>query len=314
MPNENLRRWGLLSLLGICLSSSLQAVELRQRTAEEFQKYVEQTEVRMRGELANPGMFLYLDTLPEKQKESVKASLFSGGIMIEPLRTSQNGKHLEVPDGLVHHWLAITFVPGGTRNQAMALAEDYSRHPQLYAPDVQRAKVLSQTGEHFSVYFRLYRKVIVTAVYNTEFTADYFRPDAIRGYCISRAVRIAEVENPGNPNEHEYPTGTDHGYLWRLNLYTRYLERDNGVYIQVEFLAMSRTVPAIFAWLVNPYIRSVPREYLSNYMINTKKALVPPVATSAARIGADPRRASTGSRIRLVNERFLRQRQKCEST
>jgi hypothetical protein len=177
----------------------------------------------------------------------------------------------------------VAFIPGGTRDQAMALAEDYSRHPQLYAPDVQRAKVLSRTGEHFSVYFRFYRKAIVTAVYDTEFTADYFRPDARRGYCISRAVRIAELENPGKPDEREYPVGNDHGYMWRLNLYTRFMERDQGVYIQIEFLALSRTVPAIFAWLVNPYIRAVPREYLSNYMIVTRKTLSEPAANRANR-------------------------------
>jgi hypothetical protein len=47
--------------------------------------------------------------------------------------------------------------------------------------------------------------------------------------------------------------------------YTRYLEKDNGVYIEIEFVALSRSVPRIVAWLVNPYIRSVPSEYLTNY-------------------------------------------------
>ena len=39
------------------------------------------------------------------------------------------------------------------------------------------------------------------------------------------------------------PVGNDPGYLWRLNLYTRYLEKDNGVYIEIEFVALSRNVP-----------------------------------------------------------------------
>lgn len=69
------------------------------------------------------------------------------------------------------------------------------------------------------------------------------------------------------------PVGNDPGYLWRLNLYTRYLEKDNGVYIEIEFVALSRNVPAIFAWLVNPYLRSIPREYLTNYIRATQNGL-----------------------------------------
>jgi hypothetical protein len=316
MRVRDFQHLGLILAFGTSLASSLPATELRPQTAEGFQKYVQQTESRMQSELADPRLFLYIDTLPEKQKKAAQARLVDGGVLIEPLRTRQAGKEMEVSDGLVHHWLAVAFIPGGTLDQAMALAQDYSRHPQLYAPDVQRARVLSKTGEHFSVYFRFYRKAIVTTVYDTEFTADYFRPDAKRGYCISRAVRIAELENPGSPDEREYPIGNDHGYMWRLNLYTRFIERDQGVYIQIEFLALSRTVPVIFAWLVNPYVRSIPREYLSNYMVVTRKALSEPPAVSGrgARVGADAGRTSTGSCIGFVKQGFLRQRQKGERT
>ena len=313
MRMQNLRHLGLTLLVGMNLISFVHASELRRRTADEFEKYVEQTESRMQSEVGDPKMFLHLDSLSDQQRQTVQSRLFNGEVVVEPLRTQQYGKEMEVTGGLVHHWLAVAFIPHGTRDQAMALAEDYSRHPQLYAPDVQSARVLSQSDEHFSVYFRFYRKAIVTVVYNTEFTADYFRPDTTRGYCISRAVRIAELENPGKPNEREYPVGNDHGYMWRLNLYTRFLERDNGVYIQIEFLALSRTVPAIFAWLVNPYVRSVPREYLSNYLSTTRKALASPAAISAARVMADPRRTPTCLSISCVDERFLRQGKKCKS-
>jgi hypothetical protein len=45
------------------------------------------------------------------------------------------------------------------------------------------------------------------------------------------------------------------------------------VYVQIEFLGLSRSVPAIVAWLVNPYVHSVPREYLTNYMGQLRKAV-----------------------------------------
>lgn len=275
MLNAERRPLPFLLVLCVVFPSLTRATELTQPTADAFQRYVQRTELRIQGELSDSEHFLYFDSLPEKQRASMLARLQSGHVVIEPMRTRDDGKEIKVPDGLVHHWLAIAFIPGTTRDQAVALAQDYPRHPELYAPDVQRATVLSHVDQHFSVYFRFYRHAIVTAVYDTEFSADYFLPDNARGYCFTRAVRIAEVQNPGKPDERELPVGNDHGYMWRLNLYSRYMEKDNGVYIEIEFLALSRSVPAIFAWFVNPYIRSVPRDYLTNYMHVTKKALSP---------------------------------------
>lgn len=275
MLSQPLRCFLLLATYCFFSCSTICATELKPATSAGFQRYVQQTEERIKGEIADPQKFLYVDGLPDKQKSALLARLSSGQMLVEPMHTKENGKKIEVPDGLVHHWRAIGFIPGVTRDQAMALAQDYPRHPQVYAPDIQQARLLSHEGMHYSVYFRFYRKAIVTAVYNTEFSADYFLPDATHGYCIARGVRIAEVENPGKESEKEYPVGNDHGYMWRLNLYTRFLERDNGVYIEIEFLALSRTVPAIFAWLVNPYIRSIPREYLTQYMAKTRQALTP---------------------------------------
>ena len=268
----------ILVLLALCvaLAAAARAAELKHDTAAAFQRYVELTEARMQAERADPQNFLYFDSLPEKQKQAMLDRLRNGQIVVEPMRTTDHGKPLDVPGGMVHHWLAIGFMPGATLQQVMALAQDYPREEQIYAPDVQWAKVIAHDGQHYTVYFRFYRQAIVTVVYNTEFSVDYFEPDSTRGYSVARATRIAEVEDPGKSDEKEYPVGNDHGYMWRLNLYTRYEQRDGGVYMQEEFLALSRRVPAIFAWLVNPYVRSIPRDYLTHFFVATRKALETP--------------------------------------
>ena len=212
--------------------------------------------------MSDPKQFLYMDSLPENERKAAQARLLEGDVIIEPMVTRENGKIIDIPNGMVHHWLAIGFLPGATRDQAMALAEDYGRYAELYAPDVQRAEILSRQDQSFEVSYRFYRHAIVTVVYNTRFAVGFFALDASRGYAVSRSIRIAEVENADREIEREFPVGNDHGYMWRLNLYTRYLERDNGVHIQIEFLSLSRSVPTIFAWLVNPYLRSVPRDYI----------------------------------------------------
>jgi hypothetical protein len=249
------------------------ASELKAHTLKAFQRYEDLTEARIRGELSNPERFLYVNSLPEEQRKAEMERIKSGQVYVRMLTARENDRKIEIPDGLVHHWLAIGFIPKARLEQVLRVTQDYAHHADFFKPDVQRSELLSRDGDHFHVYFRFYRKAIVTAVYNTQFDIYFTQTDPTHEYSFARAVRIAEVRNPGEKDETERPVGNDRGYLWRLDLYTRYVEADDGVYVQIEFLGLSRSVPAIFAWLVNPYIKSVPREYLTNYVSQLKKAV-----------------------------------------
>ena len=262
-----------LAVVAVLNAGQTRASELKPRTAKAFQHYEELTEARIRSELSTAGQFLAIDSLPEEQRSAEIARLQSGQVYIQSRSTRENNKKIGVPDGLVHHWLAIGFVPNAHLEQVIQVIQDYSHHADIFKPDVQRSELLGREGDHFHVYFRFYRKAVVTAVYNTQFDIDFTQTDPKHEYSFARATRIAEVRNPGEKDESERPVGNDHGYLWRLDLYTRYVETDDGVYVQIEFLGLSRSVPAIFAWLVNPYIKSVPREYLTNYVNQLKKAV-----------------------------------------
>jgi hypothetical protein len=257
-----------------CFQAS--GTELKPSTALAFQEYVNRAEAQMQTEVDDPNHFLRIDAIPEDQKRAVISRLRNGEVVVQPLRTNGHETPTQVPGGLVHHWLAIAFVPGVTAGQVLQLSQDYSRYGELYRPDVQYAKILSQDGEHFSVDYRFYRHTIVSVVYNAEFEVNYFTPESSKNYSQARSIRIAEVENPGKAAERELPVGNDHGYMWRANFYSRCLERDGGVYIEVEFVALTRTVPAVFAWLVNPYMRSIPRDYLTRYMDEMRSALSQP--------------------------------------
>jgi len=262
-----------LVFLAVLNAGETSASELKPRTVKAFQHYEELTEARIRSELSTPGQFLYVDSLPEGQREEEFARLKSGQVYVRSLNTKDNGGKIEIHDGLVHHWLAIGFIPKTRLEQVLQVTQDYAHHADFFKPDVQRSELLSRDGEHFHVYFRFHRHAVVTAVYNTEFDIEFTQSDPAHVYSVAKAVRIAEVRNPGEEDERELPVGNDRGFLWRLDLYTRYVEADDGVYVQIEFLGLSRSVPAIFAWLVNPYIHSVPREYLTNYIGQLRKAV-----------------------------------------
>ena len=69
------------------------------------------------------------------------------------------------------------------------------------------------------------------------------------------------------------------GYLWRLDSFWRLEEKDGGVYVQLESIGLSRSVPAIFAWLVNPLLRSIPRRTLTDLLGATRVFVAKPDPT-----------------------------------
>lgn len=178
-----------------------------------------------------------------------------------------------MPNGLIHHWIALGFIPNTTLQQVLALLQDYDHHEVIYKPDVLRSKLLITEGNRFKVYMRLHQKAVITAVFNAEFNVSYFPLDENRVYRRSYSTRIAEVENPDRSNEREKPIGKDRGFLWRLYSYWRFQEKDGGVYVQLESVALSRSVPALLAWVVNPLLKSIPREYLSRLLTSTRLAI-----------------------------------------
>ena len=119
----------------------------------------------------------------------------------------------------------------------------------IYGPEILRSKLLQADGNDFHVHYRLHRHVLtVSAAYNC---ADFRYPNSFPSMrCARTAARIRRGSpnwwDAGLPGESEKPVGHDFGYLWRLDSYTRYLQRDGGVYIQTEFIALSRSVPAVF--------------------------------------------------------------------
>jgi hypothetical protein len=54
----------------------------------------------------------------------------------------------------------------------------------------------------------------------------------------------------------------DHGFLWRMNTYWSWQERDGGLYLQVESVSLTRGIPVGLGWAVRPFVESIPRESL----------------------------------------------------
>ena len=263
----------LLLALTCFAAETLEAAELKQETSNAFSRYIVLTEERMARSLHDGDSFYSMSGKPELQREALRIRLRQGEIVIDQMETLDGERTITVPGGLVHHWIALGFIPGINLNQALAFLQDYEQYSVVYQPDVKRSKLLSTDGTHFNIYLRLYQKTIVTAVFNAEFEVTYFRVDERRAHSRSYSRRIAEVENPDLPKERERPVGNDRGYLWRLYSYWRLEEKDGGIYVELESVGLSRSVPVFFAWLVNPLLKSLPKGYLSRVLNSTRTAL-----------------------------------------
>jgi hypothetical protein len=250
------------------VAASAAAADLQPGTVAAFDRYVRVTEAQMS---ANP--FLRVDGLPEAERRARLAGLGRGEFFIERLTTREAGKSIEVPGGLIHHWVGAVFVPGAKLEQALELMQDYDHHAEIFRPAITRSKLLTRDDDVFRVFLRFYMKKVITVVVNTDNEARFTRLGPDRAQSRIYSLRVAEVEDPGTPQEHEKPVGHDGGFLWRLYTYWRFLERDGGTYVQCEAISLTRGIPVGFGWLIGPFVTSIPRESLAFTLETARKRL-----------------------------------------
>jgi hypothetical protein len=266
-----------LTLLVLCTfalcRTPAESAELRPETIAAFDRYVSAAEARMAAERESASRFLWLSTQPEPVRQNGFERLRRGDIVIERLTATDHGRAIEIPGGLVHHWVGLAFLPGVSLERTLALLQDYDRHASIYAPRITRSTLRAHTGDVFRFHLRFMMQKGISVVVDTENTARFVRFDDDRAASSIVANRIAEIDNPGTSAEREKPVGADNGYLWRLNTYWRFLHRDGGTYIQCESISLSRGIPTGLAWLIGRFVTSLPRESLEFTLETTRRAL-----------------------------------------
>jgi hypothetical protein len=256
----------------LALGCSAEAEHLKPATNAAFDRYVQLSEQCVQNDLQS-GLFLWADELPIPQREDVYDRLKRGEVVVQRLETLDRGSSIAVPGGLIHHWVGVAFIPGASLKQTLALLQDYDQHARIYAPSVLRSKLIQHNGEDFKFSLRLRQTKLITVVLDTEYEAHYLQLDPARACSSSYSTRVAEVENVGQPDEHEKPAGNDSGFLWQINSYWRFWAHDGGVYVQLEAISLTRDIPDGLGWLIRPFITSIPKESLEFTLNRTRQAL-----------------------------------------
>jgi len=235
-----------------------------QPTLDAWDAYVQLVDSTMASRVAGSIPFLYVDESPD-----LLQSVRTGGLVVT------NIDPCEVPHGLIHHWVGAMFIPNVTLDQVAAVIGNYQSYGNFYQPFVAKSAVLERAGDTEKVNLLMVQKAYsVTAAVDTDYQVQIVRLDANRIYIVSKAVRVQEIADFGKPGEHPFPEDRRPGYVWRTMGVTRLEQRDGGVYVEMETIALSRGIPAEFRWLIKPLTDKLPRNIMFQTLAATRAAVI----------------------------------------
>lgn len=256
--------------------------KLKPATAKAFDEYVAAAEASMEKRVQGDAPFLWLEERP-KLRERVSG----GDIVVEKAQGVP-----KIKDGLIHDWIAGMFIPGATIEEVFLAFQDYGRYANVY-PEVVRGKLIRRDGDVFEIYQRLRKKKVISVVLDTWHEARYRRLDGERAVVQSKSTKIQEVKDAGETEERLLPPGDDGGYLWRMYLYWRLRRTGDGVLAECRSVSLSRGIPRGLAWIVKPFVNSMPRESLRSSLQAARLSIVerrelPQAARRASRVRSTP--------------------------
>jgi hypothetical protein len=246
----------------VSISATLQA-----EAVASWDEYLGAVSAKTKAAREGDDVFLWADQQPDRLLR-----LQRGEVVVSQIAAADLP---DIPHVMIHDWVGAVFIPNVTLADVFAVERDYKRYPDWYGPTITQASLLARDGDvdHFSI--RYVRKVLfVTGVLEAEYRSHYFEVSKTRWYSLSGSTRIQEIEEYGLPGEHKTPPDHGNGYVWRVYGVSKYEERDNGVYIERENIALSRRIPASLQWMAAPVVRRLARELLTRSLQQTREALV----------------------------------------
>ena len=240
----------LLGLVMLVVAPEWAAGEPTPADLASFRSYVNVVESRLAVQhQSRDGFLAHVD----------EGRLRRGELVVEEITQPGGGA---LPGAMLHHWRGTAFARGASAAEFERLMRDVSAYPRTFAPQVLQARVTAQRGDRMQAVMRVRQKHVITVVMDTAYDISFGRLDARHGYSISRSTRVSEIASPGSSGEHAMAADEEHGFLWRMNTYWSYEERDGGLYVQVESVSLTRSIPRGLGWVVGPFVESVPRESL----------------------------------------------------
>ena len=256
------------ALLPVAVAS---AANLDRQALEAFNHYTERARAQCATHCTR-SEFLKIDSSP-----AMESRVHDGEIVVTPVGHTP----LKVPDGLIHDWIGTAFIPGITIQEVLAMVRDYGHYSEYYAPQVIQSQALRHADEDY--HFRMLmmnQSLFSKSALEGEYAESFVRVDNQDWYSIASSTSIRQVDHVGEPDETLLPDGEGSGYIWRLMSISKFEQRDGGVYVQMEVIALSRGIPASLRWIVDPIVRRVARGSLETSLEKTRAAVNSTEATA----------------------------------
>jgi hypothetical protein len=269
----------LALLVALLFPADAFAATLRSDTIAAWDAYLHGANATFQDRVRPGGPFLW--TLQDAERA---AKVRSGEIVV----ASANGDNPQrVPGGLIHHWIGAVFLPDVKLTDTVELTRDYDRFKEFYHPSVFESKAIARDGSDDIFSMQLVNKVFFSkTALDADYRATNVRVDDRRFYRVSKTTRVQEVEDFGQPGEHRLPEGEGGGYIWKLYSVARFEQRDGGVYVELEAIALSRDIPVAVRLVAAPIVRRISRNSLLISLQQTEQAVRGGVAVS--RSASDP--------------------------
>jgi hypothetical protein len=250
----------------LAAAGSLYAGESNQQAVAAWGTYITSAKLHMQERLAGKSPFLWVDEDPTRTPR-----LNSGEIVVEPMG---KGNPIPVPHGLVHHWIGAAFIPGATIQDLSGVVGDYNKYNEIYRPTLIKAELLDSTGDEQRVSILWVQRVLlVTAAFYTELDSNYVALNSRQGYMNIYATRVQQIEHYGQRDELRLAPDEGSGYVWRLATFARFEERNNGLLLELEVVALSREFSGATRFLLQPLLSRLPRQLLSAKVEQTRQAI-----------------------------------------
>ncbi|HEY4359554.1 MAG TPA: hypothetical protein VGN17_01230 [Bryobacteraceae bacterium] len=242
------------------------AADLKPETLQTWAEYVKVVAARAQKHLVPGNSFLSIDESPGRD-----VKLRAGEVLVFPASAEVPKK---VPSGLIHDWVGAAFIPGVRASEVLRVLRDYAGYKDVYHPNVVDSRPIasSESEDRFSLLI-MNKSAFSGGALDSDYHASYMRLDDRRWCSVSEATRIQEVAGYGTASQHTLPENKGTGVIWRLYSITRFEERDGGVYVEVEAMALSRDIPSSLRWVIDPIVRRISRSALLTSLQQTEDAV-----------------------------------------
>ncbi len=270
-----LRIASLLIVVSLFLPGFARASELKPETLKAWDDYIQATKTRLEGTIGSQqGPFLWIDSDPDRARR-----VRTGEVVVAPAEKDNPKK---VPHGLIHDWIGGEFIPGATLDEVMRVLNAYDHYKEYYKPRIVKSELLQDDSAEPKYLLEFVQKELgVTAAIDTDNTGRVVRIDDAHAYLDSSTTRVQAIEDFGKPTERKDEVDKGPGYVWRLFTFTRLEERDGGVYLEIETIALSRGIPFEFRWLIKPLTERVPKETVALTLGATRNAVALDMKTAS---------------------------------